>query len=297
MNLFTVKQQYYTGNYNSCLQELSKVESNSNDTYLYYKCKCLLATNDVESVSAENDTTLSKAFAAYVQFLGSPDESSLSALENIVFSDPSSLYSLILLGTAYSILGQFEKSYTFALENFSNAKTSQEGYVELLLLIVQDLIYLEDSGKALKLFNKFLSETDDLKNEDEIITSFIEGYLNFNTHTEVNNGSAFYFFEDLNHTNPSYKTNLMLLNLHLQNKNLEEANSIVQLLESEFYADSKQLFLSDLLVAKITYGLLKGEDVKVLRRELLELDPNHTYCVKHLDISSKLDAIVAKYNS
>lgn len=297
MNLFTVKQQYYTGNYNSCLQELSKVESNSNDTYLYYKYKCLLATNDIKSVNAENDTIFSKALAAYVQFLGSPDESLLSTLENVVLSDASSLYTLILLGTAYSISGQFEKSYTFALENFSNANSSQEGYVELLLLVVQNLIYLEDSGKALKIFNKFLSETDDLKNEDEITTSFIEGYLNFHTHTEVTNGSAFYFFEDLNHTNPSYKTNLMILNLHLQNKNLEEANSIIQLLEGEFYADSKKLFLSDLMVAKITYGLLQGEDVKALRKELLELDPSHTYCVKHMDISFKLDSIVAKYNS
>ncbi|KAH3902720.1 coatomer subunit epsilon SCDLUD_000305 [Saccharomycodes ludwigii] len=289
MNTFTVKQEYYTGNYKAVLKEVAKYNKTSDETLLFYKTKAEIALGEFELLPEDgSSSSLTKVINNYAAFI--KDHKKLANLQKSI--KDSSLYAINLLASAYFINGDIEESLTTCIDNLDSANVP--GSCELLLLAIQVALFSGEVKKASNLYSNFVSNNEEYDNDNEIIINFCESYINFVLNKETTEGN-FYFFEDMVHTHPSYKTNLGLLNLHLQQGHLEEASSIVDLLESEFYDLERPRFLPDLLSNKIVLGLQKGENVDDIRVQLLELDSNHSWCKAHTDVEQKMSVIINKY--
>ncbi|SCV99864.1 LAFE_0B04192g1_1 [Lachancea fermentati] len=289
MDYFTIKQQYYTGNFEQALQEVAKHNKVQDDTLLFYKGKCLVALGKYESMG--EDDILSNAFDKYAAFLSSKK---LNELEQIS-SGIGSLYVLNLLASAQAINGDFDA----ALKTCNVGLDSEEehGRSELVLLTVQIALLDKQYSMASAVLQHHASTRENYSNDDEIIINLAESYVNFATGKEVT-GSNFYFYEELCQTFPSWKTQLGLLCLHLQQSHIPEAQSIIELLESEYYqqqAEYARIYTPDLLANKITLTIMQGEKADDLRSELRDLKPEHPLCRDYQANNVKFDEIVARY--
>ncbi|SCU96102.1 LAME_0F14884g1_1 [Lachancea meyersii CBS 8951] len=291
MNFFSVKQQYYTGNFKAALSSLEKHPENSSEIAEFYKAKCLQALDQLSSFQSQS--ALGPVFEAYTAAIDTGD---LANLEKAA-SNHKSLFALNLLATAQATQGQLES----ALETCNEALAGDlgPGATELALLAVQ--VSVMDPRRAsvgAQILQNFLAaKEDNYANEDEIIVNFAESYVNFALGREVS-GSNFYFFEELSQTLPCWKTQLALLSSHLQQSNLPEAQTIVDLLDSEFYqnqTESAKLYTPEFIANKITLAAMQGEHVDALRDELLQTTPNHPLCRDYKTNNAKFDEIIAKY--
>lgn len=291
MDYFTVKQQYYTGNYKQSLQEIAKHNKIQDDTLFFYRAKCCLALGQYEKLSGQ--TRLGDIFDAYVDFLSSKD---LSKLEASIGEAPSP-FALHLLASGQSILGQYDESLNTCVQGIGSDE--EVGTPELLLLCIQVALLNGQPSIATTMLQNYVSANESYSSDNEIIINLAESYINFATNKETTR-SNFYFYEELCQTFPSWKTQLSLLNLHLQQSHIPEAQSIIELLESEYYQQQKesaQLYAKDFLSAKITLTIMNGGKVDELRDQLFELAPDHPLCKAHKENNAKFDEIVAKYSA
>ncbi|SCU98622.1 LAFA_0G19196g1_1 [Lachancea sp. 'fantastica'] len=291
MDMFNVKQQYYTGNYKEALSYVEKQADDNSEVAEFYKAQCLRALGQIESFQSQS--SLKPVLEAYVTAL---ESGNLSALENAV-STHKSLFSLNFLASALAAQGELES----ALQTCNEGLTGElgPGATELALLAVQ--IAVLDPRKASKgaqILQNYLAATEDTySNDDEIIINLAESYVNFALGREVS-GSNFYFFEELSQTLPSWKTQLALLSSHLQQSNIPEAQAIVDLLESEFYqtqTESAKLYTTELMANKITLAAMQGQHIDEIRQSLLEISPNHPLSQDYNTNNAKFDEIVARY--
>lgn len=95
MDYFNIKQNYYTGNFVQCLQEIEKFNKVTDNTLLFYKAKTLLALNQYQS--QDPSSKFGKALDAYVNFL---DTKKITELESSLKDKQSSPYELHLLASA-----------------------------------------------------------------------------------------------------------------------------------------------------------------------------------------------------
>ncbi|CAR21239.1 coatomer subunit epsilon [Lachancea thermotolerans CBS 6340] len=293
MDLFTVKQQYYSGNYKQALQEIEKVASSDQDAVVFYRAKSLIALGEYEKESSQSG--IATAFNTYADIVAG--SGSLQDLESAVSSSKSA-FSLNLLASAQAIQGQNEDAVKTCLEGLDSNET--QGLAELVLLAVQ--IAVSDSSNrsestASSILQNFLAAHEEYANEDEIIINLAESCVNFVAGREIT-GSNFYFYEELCQTLPSWKSQLGLMSLHLQQSHLPEAQAIVDLLESEYYQnqqESARLYTPQLLANKITLTAMQGGRVDELRSQLLELQPEHPLCQNYKINNAKFDEVVAKY--
>ena len=64
MDAFTIKQQYYSGNFKTALQAVEKLNSSEQDTVVFYRAKCLIALGKYEK--KWSDAALGSVADAYV---------------------------------------------------------------------------------------------------------------------------------------------------------------------------------------------------------------------------------------
>ncbi|CUS23304.1 LAQU0S09e01772g1_1 [Lachancea quebecensis] len=293
MDLFTVKQQYYSGNYKQALKEIEKLGSSDQDAVVFYRAKSLIALGKYEKDSSQSG--LAAALNAYADIVAG--SGSFEDLESAV-SGNKNAFSLNLLASAQAIQGQSEDAVKTCLEGLDSNET--QGLAELVLLAVQISASGPSSGSgssASNILQNFLAAHEEYANEDEIIVNLAESCVNFVAGREIT-GSNFYFYEELCQTLPSWKSQLGLMSLHLQQSHLPEAQAIVDLLESEYYQnqeESAKLYAPQLLANKITLTAMQGARVDELRSQLLELQSDHPLCQNYKTNNAKFDEVVAKY--
>ncbi|SCU82429.1 LANO_0B06194g1_1 [Lachancea nothofagi CBS 11611] len=292
MDLFSVKQQYYTGNFKEALSNVEKLGSSDSAAVEFYKAKCLQALNPSESYKSQ--TPLGLVFQAYSATLEGGD---LGKLEELV-DKHKSLFALNLWATAQATQGELESALQTCIDALASIGDLGMGATELVLLAVQiSVLEPQRASSASMILQNFLAAHEEYPNEDEIIVNLAESYANFALGREIS-GSNFYFYEELCQTLPCWKSQLGLLSLHLQQKNIPEAQAIVDLLESDFYQDQNQsakLYTPELIANKITLAAMQGEHVSELRDQLLRSNPKHQLCQKYTANNAKFDEIVAKY--
>lgn len=293
MNYFTIKQSYYTGDYQQTLQEIAKLNKVSDDTLTFYKHSAGLALGRLEP---EGSGKLDKAFNSYYEFLHSKD---IAQLKQVVSKDNGSPFELFLLALAESVLGNYEGSLETCVAGIDSGEPV--GTPELLLLAVQVALLMGRASTASTMLGNYASANEELlSSEDELIVNLAESYVKYATNQETTR-SNFYYFEELSQSVPSWKTQLALLNSHLQQGNLPEASAVVDLLESEHYMEQKEvakLYRPHFLASKISLSIaLNNGGADELRKELAQLAPDHAFSKSHSDIEAKFDELVAKYSS
>lgn len=295
MDFFSIKQNYYTGNFAHALQDIRKHTESEDDTLLFYKLKTLLALKKYEAGSFKANP-IGVTFDIYVQFLKSRN---ISALESHVNTETASPYELNIFASALAIEGRYDESLEVCVYGIDNSESA--GTTELLLLAIQVTLLDGQFSVAQTLFDNFIgAQEDNITSEDELIVNLAESYIKFATNQDTTS-SNFYYFEELAQTFPTWKTQLGLLNLHLQQSNIEEAQGIINFLESDYYSveqkEAAELYKPDFLANKITLAILSGSNnVDELKKELEQLDPNHALIQNNKKINSDFDEIVAKYN-
>lgn len=295
MDFFSIKQNYYTGNFTHALQEIEKSTGND-DTLLFYKSKTLLALKKYKAGSAKGNS-LATIFDLYAEYLQSRDITELESKVNIETASP---YELNLFASALAIEGRLDESLEVCVYGIDNSESV--GTTELLLLAIQVALLNGQHTIAQTMFDNFIStQEDNITSEDELLVNLGESYIKFTTNQDTT-GSNFYYFEELAQTFPTWKTQLALLNAHLQQSNIEEAQGIVSTLESDYYSveqkESAELYRPNFLANKITLAILSGSnEVDDLKRELEQLDPKNVLIQHDKKINADFDEIVVKYNA
>ena len=275
MDYFTIKQQFYTGNFDQVLKEIAKFNKTQDDTLVYYKNRSLIALGRFER-GEEEGNLLASAFTVFYEFLQKGKD--LNRLESAVDKTGRSPFALNLLVSALAISGDFDRALEVAVEGIDSEQAI--GTPELLLTAVQVALLHGQATVAATMYENYHS-LQEQTDEDEIILNFAESYINFNQGKQIT-GSNFYFYEELSQTFPSWKTQLGLLNLHLQQSHIPEAQEIIELLESDFYQekDEASTYKPDLLANKITFIIQSGGHADELRSELRQLQPSHPLCIQ-----------------
>lgn len=294
MDFFSVKQNYYTGNYKQTLQEVERLGNSEDETAEYYKLKAELALKKYNKNSST--TKFGKIFDHYVEFLKNKD---ISSLEKEIDLGNSSTFEVHLLASAYAILGRLDESLDACVRGIDG--NSETGISELVLLAIQVALLNSKHSIAQTMFENYVeTHQDSMKSEDELIINLSESYIKFASNQDTTS-SAFYYYEELAQTFPTWKTQLGLLNLHLQQGNVNEAQGIVDLLNSDYYSveqkEAGDLFKPHFLASKITLGIMQGsEDVDDLKKELENIAPDHVFVKKDKEINAAFDEIVGKYS-
>ncbi|CAI4064596.1 hypothetical protein SKDZ_09G0900 [Saccharomyces kudriavzevii ZP591] len=293
MDYFNIKQNYYTGNFVQCLREIEKFNKTTDNTLLYYKAKTLLALKQYQS--QDSSSKLGKALDLYAQFLDTKD---ITELESLLKDKHSSPFELHLLATAQAILGKLDESLETCVEGIDNDES--EGTTELLLLAIEVSLLNNHVSTASTIFDNYTNTIEDtVTGDNEMILNLAESYVKFAMNKEAAT-SNFYYYEELSQTFPTWKTQLGLLNLHLQQKNVAEAQGIVELLLSDYYSveqkENAALYKSSFLADQITLALMQGLGIEDLTNQLVEVDHEHEFIKHHQEIDAKFDQIVGKYD-
>lgn len=294
MDYFNIKQNYYTGNFVQCLQEIEKFNKVTDNTLLFYKAKTLLALNQYQS--QDPSSKFGKALDAYVNFL---DTKKITELESSLKDKQSSPYELHLLASAQAILGNLDESLETCVEGIDSDE--MEGTTELLLLAIEVALLNNQASTASIIFDNYTNAIEDtITGDNEMILNLAESYIKFGTNKETAT-SNFYYYEELSQTFPTWKTQLGLLNLHLQQRNIAEAQGIVELLLSDYYSveqkENAALYKPNFLANQITLALMQGADTEDLTNQLVDLDHEHAFIKHHQEIDAKFDELVGKYES
>lgn len=294
MNYFTVKQSYYTGDYKQTLQEVAKFNKVSDDQLTFYKNSASLALGQLASTGGSSP--LERAFETYANFLQSRD---ITQLQESISKEASSPFELHVLASAEAVLGNFEDSLQTCVAGIDNDEPL--GTPELLLLAVEVALLNGQASIASTMLDNYISANEDhISSEDELILNQAESYVKYATSKETTR-SNFYYFEELAQTFPTWKTQLGLLNLHLQQGNIPEAEAVVDLLQSEYYTEGQKevakLYRPQFLASKITLSIARKDGkADELRAELAQLAPESSYQKLHNEANAKFDEVVGKHS-
>lgn len=280
LELFTLRQQFFTAQYDKVGSiEAESYFEESREIAREYKLRSLLALGKydqvLDAVSGGNDE-FSKTFTLYTNFLKGEDVS-----QDFDLLISSSYHSWIV-----QILGSF---YLVQNERFDEAITllqRHENSLECVLLLTQ--LYIHQN--KLDLTKKEVSQASEYA-QDSIIFNLAEAYLNSVENGESLRG-ALYFFEELSHTNPSYRSLIGQLVLNLQLHQFPEAEEIFRQL------DELEGVNDDVLANQVSYASIIGDEelVEKKRQELQKLNPNHPTIVDYNEKNELFDSIVAKYS-
>lgn len=299
MDYFNIIQNYYTGNYSECLKETLKNEDAEDNTLTYYKGMSQMALKNY-TIGAVT-SPLGKILDAYSVFLNDKD---LSKLKSSIPEDAANGFELHLLASALVITGELSEALDVCTKGLDSITTEEDrssnGYIELSLLAVQIALLKGEQTTASNIYYS-IEQRLTLNNEGEIIQNLAEAYVKFAKNQDTS-GLNFYYFEELAQTYPNWKTQLGLLNLHLQQGNIAEAQGIVDVLESDYYqveqTDSAETFKPNFISSKITLAAMQGLDtVETLKKELTALDPEHPLIKNDKEVNARFDELVIKFKN
>lgn len=277
--LFTLRQQFFTGE----LTDVSKINADdygvSENVALEYKLRSLMllgqfseATTQLKSVSG----VLGEALGLYAKLLQGKDVS--SQFESLISKHKSE--SIVqILGTFY-LIKQSRADDAIALLQY------HENSLECVLLLVQLLLQQNKLAEAEKEVTKASSYA-----QDSIIFNLAEAYVNAAKNGESLRGSL-YFFEELSHSHPTFKTLLGDLVLNLQLHQFPEADEVLRKI-SELQGNSP----ADLIANEYAYAQIKGDAAQASEKinQLTQLDGQHPVVIDYKEKSSLFDSIVDKY--
>lgn len=297
MDYFGVKQNYYSGSFDKALEEISKFNKVEDVTLKYYQLRSELALGQLKTTGGSDP--LSEAFVLYQSFLAKKDLSKLK--QHVETKGKDCLFQLNLLACAQAISGDLEAGLQTCVDGIDSDRKT--GLIELFLLAIELALLDGKPSTATTMFENYTStHADTLSSDDELIINLAESYIKFATNVDTTS-SNFYHFEELAQTFPTWKSQLGLLNLHLQQGNVTEAESIVELLESEYYTeqqpDAAKLYKANFIANKITLSIMQGDQAKTieLRNELKSCAPDHVFNKTHAEMNAKFDEIVVKYKN
>ncbi|OBA25317.1 hypothetical protein HANVADRAFT_3879 [Hanseniaspora valbyensis NRRL Y-1626] len=329
-NIYNIKKNYYIGSYQSNI-ELPEGEN------LYYKALSIIdnyinngSTNN-ESLTFEyeqlivknDDDKLSVLLFKYVSVLDNKaGEGVLDDIDlrtDIMTIEDSELlnYSLavyfkIMIKTETSLEEVF-KQLSFVYKTLIKDLLSSETdtlypYMEVTFLLGSITAYLQN-WEYLQGLVEFLNGKVDISSEDEIMLSFLEFINALSTMNAESKDSSFYFVEDLIFNNSGNNNNifidLLMINLHLANKNYDEVEQLINKINSQEGVSKDGAFYEYFLIANINYRLQLNDSNKEiidsLREELANVcelngtNEKNPYLVKHNELSAKFDEITTIY--
>ncbi|CCH61733.1 hypothetical protein TBLA_0F01910 [Henningerozyma blattae CBS 6284] len=299
MDYFRLKQTYYTGEYKQALKEIESLPVD--DTTLFYKGLTLITLSKYETLtsSSTEHNDLIESMDLYSKFI--KDKKLIKDLESKIELSSSKPFQLFLLASAKAINREFDESLNICVAGIDGDETL--GVPELLLLAIEVSLLNDQPSVAKTMYDNYTNNFgDQINSENELILNLAESYIKFVTHKDTTT-SNFYYFEELAQSFPTWLTQLSLLNLHLQQKNVIEAEQIISTLESDYYSkeqkDLAAIYYPNLLTAKIILSSMKAkyDNINDLREELKKVDPNNSYIKEHDQLNLKFDEVVAKYSS
>ncbi|CCH43361.1 Coatomer subunit epsilon-2 [Wickerhamomyces ciferrii] len=280
--LFNLRQQFFTAQYEKVSEiNIEEYFDESQTIAREYKLRSLLALNKHSEVLSEvssGSDEFSKAFTLYTKHLKG-DSSIEEEFNQLISESGKSNWIVQLLGSFYLVS---QEKFDEAI----NLLQRHEQQLEAVLLLTQLFIHqnkLESAEKEISIASKYAN--------DSIIFNLAEAYLNSIKNGDSLRGSL-YFFEELSHTNPSYKALIGQLVLNLQLHQFPEAD--------EVFRQLKELGIvkSDLIANEIAYASITGDNETVVskRAELEALEPNHPFVTDLKAKNELFDSIVEKYS-
>lgn len=232
----------------------------------------------LSAVSGSNDD-FSKTFTLYTKFLQGQDVS--GDFDSLIESGKNKWF--------VQILGSFYLVKNGRVDEAINLLQRHENSLECVLLLTQ--LYIHQN--KIELTEKEVSKASQYA-QDNIIFNLAEAYLNSVKNGESLRG-ALYFFEELSHTNPSYRSLIGQLVLNLQLHQFPEAEEVFRQLEEFSASGSKN---ADLIANQIAYASITGDDELAAskREELAKLNPSHPSVVDYKEKNELFDTVVAKYS-
>lgn len=280
-DLFTLRQHFFTGEYSDVIDISPEDYTGAAAvTALEYKLRALIITGDYSTAtsllsSSSPDDTFKSAFEAYIALAQGSDAS--STFEQLI-TDSKDASIVQILGSFYLIkAGRTEE----AIKLLSRHEES----LEAVLLLVQ--LYLSQ-GK-LDAAEKEVFQAS-AYSHDSIIYNLAEAYVNSAKNGENLRGSL-YFFEELSHGHPTFKTLIGELVLNLQLHQWPEADEVLRKL-GELQGTS-----ADLVANEYAYANITGDHsvAKTKLEQLEELAPEHPTLVDFKQKNELFDSVVEKY--
>jgi len=229
----------------------------------------------LSSVSGESDQ-FSETFTTYTNFLKGEDVN--SKFDSLISSGKDKWF--------IQILGSFYLVKNERIEEAIQLLQRHENSLECVLLLTQ--LYIHQN--KLELAEKEVSKASEYA-QDNIIFNLAEAYLNSVKNGESLRG-ALYFFEELSHTNPSYRSLLGQLVLNLQLHQFPEAEEVFRQLNE---LEGKN---SNVIANEVAYASITGDSsiAEQKRKELQSLDPKHPSVIDYEEKNKLFDSIVEKYS-
>lgn len=184
------------------------------------------------------------------------------------------------------ILGSIYLAKQDRVEEAITLLSRHENSLEAVLLLVQLYLHQGKLGQAEKQVLNASSYS-----QDSVVFNLAEAYVNAARNGESLRGSL-YFFEELSHSHPTFKTLLGDLVLNMQLHQFPEADEVLRKI-GELQGSN-----ADLLANEYAYAQIQGDSELAKTRliELTKIDANHQVVVDYKEKDSLFDSIVDKYS-
>ncbi|ESW97809.1 hypothetical protein KL918_003189 [Ogataea parapolymorpha] len=290
--LYQLRQQFYAARYNDLananLEDL--IFSNEENKYRAYQLqiRSLLAlgkydnaTSEIAKVSVDEPLASEfEALQAYIEFLKNGKTKS-EDLESLV-SSHSDNETINLLGGLYYV----------TLEDFDSAislLSSSQGFENISLLVYVHLLLNKNKEAA-----KILSNFSQISQDNVVFTLSQSWYdlINFDESLK----SAYYFYDEFssNENTASTKNLLCLFISNMKLLHFPEAQDVLNKI-AELGDEGVKEWNTDLLINRIAFEILQGNEYTELLAELKKTSPTCGYLEDLKEKNQVFDSIVEKY--
>ncbi|KAG7748141.1 hypothetical protein KL912_002818 [Ogataea haglerorum] len=290
--LYQLKQQFYAAKYNDLasanLEDL--IFSNEENKYRAYQLqiKSLLALGKYDEAASEIakvsvDEPLAsefKALQAYTDFLKN-GKTKLEDLETLVSSNSDNETINLLGGLYYVTLEDFDSAISLL--------SSSQGFENISLLVYAHLL-LNKTKEAAKILSNFSQIS-----QDSVVFTLSQSWYDLIGFDESLK-SAYYFYDELssNENTVSTKNLLCLFISNMKLLHLPEAQDVLNKI-AELGDEGVKDWKTHLLINRISFEILQGNEYKELLAELKRIDPTCGYLEDLKEKNQTFDSIVEKY--
>ncbi|KAG7707029.1 hypothetical protein KL914_002913 [Ogataea haglerorum] len=290
--LYQLKQQFYAAKYNDLasanLEDL--IFSNEENKCRAYQLqiRSLLALGKYDEAASEIakvsvDEPLAsefKALQAYTDFLKN-GKTKLEDLETLVSSNSDNETINLLGGLYYVTLEDFDSAISLL--------SSSQGFENISLLVYAHLL-LNKTKEAAKILSNFSQIS-----QDNVVFTLSQSWYDLIGFDESLK-SAYYFYDELssNENTVSTKNLLCLFISNMKLLHFPEAQDVLNKI-AELGDEGVKDWKTHLLINRISFEILQGNEYKELLAELKRIDPTCGYLEDLIEKNQTFDSIVEKY--
>ncbi|KAG7696155.1 hypothetical protein KL915_002519 [Ogataea haglerorum] len=290
--LYQLKQQFYAAKYNDLasanLEDL--IFSNEENKCRAYQLqiRSLLALGKYDEAASEiakvsEDELLAsefKALQAYTDFLKN-GKTKLEDLETLVSSNSDNETINLLGGLYYVTLEDFDSAISLL--------SSSQGFENISLLVYAHLL-LNKTKEAAKILSNFSQIS-----QDNVVFTLSQSWYDLIGFDESLK-SAYYFYDELssNENTVSTKNLLCLFISNMKLLHFPEAQDVLNKI-AELGDEGVKDWKTHLLINRISFEILQGNEYKELLAELKRIDPTCGYLEDLIEKNQTFDSIVEKY--